>query len=757
MATDVERLIVALEARTKAFENALARANSTADKRAKAIEKRFAAMNSNVSSELVGLGRGFVAAFAGSRIVREFVRFSESATRIDNSLKVAGLSGSELERVYRALSKAAKENGAPIEALAGLYGKAAQAQKELGVTTDELILFSSNVALALRVAGTDAQSASGALLQLGQALGSGKVQAEEFNSVLEGAPTIAQAVAAGLKEAGGSVSRLKALVVDGKVSSEAFFRGFEAGAVILEEKAAHSASTLDQATTNLSTALTDVMREFINATGASKNFAEGINGAAAAIGNFDVGGLIQKIRDVRAELDGFLQDAGNAALFQRWNEMVGTTNAEGAAINPDVTEAQNKIAGLEREVELLQQRIELNPTMGIDNGPALARLAEVRAELAKVRAEAANLPATVGYTIGEGGLQQTSVGNFRVPFNPLPGDVPPDLRAGVKTRSLAEFKAPGGGKSGGRRGPSGSARENDFEREVEQIKERTAALQAETAAQALINPLVEDYGFTMERVRSAHDLLTAAQKAGTAAGKELKDVQQLLSGNFEGLSPKAREQARAMLELAGSYASAVEASERLKDSQDRVRDSIEEVNALGKDVLGGLIRDLQSGKSASEALAGALEKVADKLLDIGLDSLFGGSGGGGSLFGNLLGGLFGGGGGFRTNTTLGSFLTSGFSGGAPAAGAGRSLAAIPLPSAGRLPTQMSVPQAAAAGGHPQAVDISVVSRFDANGNFESNVERVADRRAAAHVNHYDRTRAGQTAVKAVQSYQERFG
>src|SRR5690606_33276322 len=158
----------------------------------------------------------------------------DAATRIDNALKVAGLSGQELERVYSRLFESAQSNAAPIESLVTLYGRLAIVQNELGVSSNEMLNFTNSVAMALRVAGTDAQSASGALLQLSQAMGSGIVRAEEFNSILEGALPIAQAAAAGIEEAGGSVAKLRQLVVDGKVSSEAFFRGFEAGAYILE-------------------------------------------------------------------------------------------------------------------------------------------------------------------------------------------------------------------------------------------------------------------------------------------------------------------------------------------------------------------------------------------------------------------------------------------------------------------------------------------------------------------------------------------
>ncbi len=62
--------------------------------------------------------------------------------------------------------------------------------------------------------------------QLGQLLGSARVQAEEFNSLLDGAPRVAKAVADGLTEAGGSVSRLKELINDGKVSNKQFFDAF---------------------------------------------------------------------------------------------------------------------------------------------------------------------------------------------------------------------------------------------------------------------------------------------------------------------------------------------------------------------------------------------------------------------------------------------------------------------------------------------------------------------------------------------------
>lgn len=682
MAVDVERLVVALEARTKAFENALNRANGVANRQARAIEKRFTSLNKNISADFAGLGRGLVAGFAGGAVARQLLRLSESATRIDNSLKVAGLSGAELEKVYQGLAKAAKENGAPIETLAALYGKAAQAQKELGVSTEELLGFTNNVALALHVAGTDAQTASGALLQLGQALGSGKVQAEEFNSILEGAPTIAQAAAAGLKEAGGSVSQLKQLVVDGAISSEAFFRAFEAGSVILEEKAANATFTVAQATTNLWNSLTDVVREFNNSTGAGERFAQGINNVASAIDNVDVSGLIQKIRDADAAFRDFLaNDETLNSILDTLNRISGTTDAAGNVINLDKEKAQDDVASLEREVQLLQDRIRLNTELGFDNSEAISRLNEVQAKLAEVRAAAASLPEFVeGYRVGESGIEAVPEAGATSLGGPRTRGGKRKTKA-VETVSIADFAPPPskskGGGGGRRKGRGGGSGENEFQREIEQIKERTAAVQAEAAAMSQVNPLVDDYGYALEFARSKQDLLTAAQKAGIAVTPELEAQ---------------------ITELATGYANASASADRLAQSQDQARQAAEFLGDAAFDAFSDLIPQIETGNAALDKFLNTLiEAVAQAaLLGKGPLAGLGGGGGGGGLFGGLFS-LFGfAKGGIAANgrpRALPRFAKGGISRSAAIFGEAGPEAAVPLPDGRRIPVDLRVPQA----------------------------------------------------------------
>lgn len=69
------------------------------------------------------------------------------------------------------------------------------------------------------------------------------------------------------------------------------------------------------------------------------------------------------------------------------------------------------------------------------------------------------------------------------------------------------------------------------------------------------------------------------------------------------------------------------------------KQAMQELQNVGKDLLGGFINDLRQGKSATEALSGVLDKLVDKMLDASLDSLFSGAFGGTIGKGGLLGGF----------------------------------------------------------------------------------------------------------------------
>ncbi|NTG22048.1 tape measure protein [Agrobacterium rhizogenes] len=647
--TDIEKLVVQLSADFKKFENALNRQTNQANKQFRSIEKRAIEMNKNLSSSFSVLGSNVAKAFALIGGAKGLQELSDSAVKIENAMKVAGLSGDSLTKTLGELYGVALKNHIPIEALAQLYSRVSLQQKELGASSQQLVGFTDLVGKALRVSGTDATEAAGPMLQLAQALGSGTVHAEEFNSIIEGMPALAQAAAKGIKQANGSVAELKNLVNSGKLSSRALFDGIIAGASDLDTKLAGTQTTIGQAFTDLRTSLTRAVGEFNKTSGAGAAAVGVIETAVTKINQLDFNQLTENIKIVIAWLNNLGAAYNNilaqssqsgASLRQQFDDFAKSVNGGkplinlGAAFSSDTIDVdklsrerdeRQKNADVDR-LKALQDQLdaaqELQKAMGIPvNNEANVEIARqmdaIRDRTNAAKDAVVSLQDAAKSTAGPQGPQdlrkfQKSEG-FKDELPPSPPVDITDKKYATSGTKTAKTK-------------SGGADAKAYDREIRQITERTNVLNAQTAAQEKLNPYINDYGYAAEKAATAQELLAASQRTGNAAGKELTDVNQLLSGDFSKLTPAARAQAEAMLALADASGRASAKSQQLQDSQDKLKQTMEDWRATSKDASEGFVKDLVDGKSAVEALGGALEKIGEKLLDSAFGSLFGASG-----------------------------------------------------------------------------------------------------------------------------------
>lgn len=228
------------------------------------------------------------AMFGGVAIARG----SQEIQKITNGFLGMGQSAQEAARSLDRVAAIADMTRAPLGATAELYRRVSVAAGELGASQDDIQAFTQNVGFALAASGTSAQEASGALLQLSQAMAGGVVRAEEFNSILEGAFPIAQAAARGIDEAGGSVGRLRQLVVDGQISSEEFFNAVLSQSDALQQAFESTAPTVSQAMTDLSNSVALGSASMDSALGISNALAQGLLGLSNGVQwlgeNFDL-------------------------------------------------------------------------------------------------------------------------------------------------------------------------------------------------------------------------------------------------------------------------------------------------------------------------------------------------------------------------------------------------------------------------------------------------------------------------------------
>lgn len=317
-----------------------------ANKALDSIDGRISALAKTLDSTFNGLaGRIQIlfAGFLGTQGVRAITDAADAFTAFSNALKVAGLQGQALGVVQDRLFATANKNGIEIGALAQLYSRATQVSKELGATQSQMLQFVDGVTAALRVQGGSTEQASGALLQLSQALGSGVVHAQEFNSVLEGALPIAQAAARGMDGMGGSVAKLRAAVNDGKVTSQQFFDAMLKGFGETERQAAGATLTIGGALTALKNSWIEFVGALDQGSGASGKITSAVGTLAKALEN-----LSALARAANHDLSLLLRIAANPTLFIT-NALVSKTPAE--AIGSQIESQRKTLEGAQQGLD----------------------------------------------------------------------------------------------------------------------------------------------------------------------------------------------------------------------------------------------------------------------------------------------------------------------------------------------------------------------------------------------------------------------
>jgi len=286
MAVTADKVIVEFEARlakynadlkssTSLFQSSIKRQEDSI----KALERQMRASSGQISANIKGIAATLAAAFS----TQQLVGLLDSFTRLQNNLKVAGIEGTNLKEVQDRLYESAQKYGVGLEGLSALFGKSVQATSAFGATQEQLFTLTDAVSASLKIQGTSAEQAQGALLQLAQALQSGTVRAEEFNSINEGMFPLLQAAARGSDLWGGSVAKLRKDVIDGKVSSEQFFNAILKGAGTLEGPASKATLTLSGGLTTLTNAITVYFGEADKANGITAAFGSAMAAMAENI------------------------------------------------------------------------------------------------------------------------------------------------------------------------------------------------------------------------------------------------------------------------------------------------------------------------------------------------------------------------------------------------------------------------------------------------------------------------------------------
>lgn len=183
--------------------------------------------------------------------------YSDAWRRTTNILASSVTATQNLAQSQKDVIQIAKDSRAPLEQTAKLYAGLSASASELNASQEDIAKFTELAAKSLAVGGASAGEAAGALLQLRQAIGGTVIQAQEFNSLIDGARPLLQAVARGSDRFAGSVNKLREAVKGGTVTSKEFFEAALKGSDFIDKKFNKTLATFAQNMTLASNAATE--------------------------------------------------------------------------------------------------------------------------------------------------------------------------------------------------------------------------------------------------------------------------------------------------------------------------------------------------------------------------------------------------------------------------------------------------------------------------------------------------------------------
>lgn len=173
----------------------------------------------------------------------EVIAMADAYTGLNNRLKALTGSQSEATALFGKLHASANKTYSDVNTTTDSFVKFARALKGVGATQDQAISFTEHLNEVIAMSGTDATGANAAMLQLGQALSSGVLRGEEFNSVIEQAPALLDPIA---KHLGVTVGALRQLAQDGKITSKVIFDSFNEAGPSIEKAFGQAIPTISQ-------------------------------------------------------------------------------------------------------------------------------------------------------------------------------------------------------------------------------------------------------------------------------------------------------------------------------------------------------------------------------------------------------------------------------------------------------------------------------------------------------------------------------
>ena len=366
----------------------VAASSKTVEQQTQQTTKSFREGMDSISTQLQNIQNIATMALGGGYalgLLRDVSATADAFNNLAARVKLATGEGNAFESGFKGVQKVALETSSTLENTGVLFSRILQAGKEFNLTQESALGLTRTINQAVQLSGGSAASADAAITQLIQGLQSGVLRGEEFNSVMEQAPRLAQALATSL---GVTTGKLREMAGAGELSTKTVITALQSQSATLETEFAKLPLTVGRAITNLQTQWMLFIGELDSTSKATSYVATGINSLA---NNLDT--LARVAGLAGAALTASLAVQGAAALRAYAAEAAlaaGATNLLTASISkvPRTINIVLGVTGFELGYQLGQMLVE-NSSLARKFGVGLVGYFEVVLNSLRLAKEAA--------------------------------------------------------------------------------------------------------------------------------------------------------------------------------------------------------------------------------------------------------------------------------------------------------------------------------------------------------------------------------
>lgn len=291
----------------------------------------------NEANSLMQTIKGAVAAYATIQTLSTALNLSDQLTSTTARLNLMNDGLQTTQDLQNMIYLSAERARGSYQATADAVSKLGLMAGDAFGSSEEIIAFMEQVNKQFTIAGTEAAGIDAAMLQLTQAMGSGVLRGEEYNSILEQAPNIIQAIADYMEVPKG---QLKDMAAEGQITADIVKAAMFAAADDTNAKFESMPKTFSQIWTSFqNTALMafQPVLQRMNEIANSEAFQQFVNNAIEGLSM--VAGVALEIFDLLVGVAGAVADnwswlspiiygvAAALAVYYGWQLAVNAINA----------------------------------------------------------------------------------------------------------------------------------------------------------------------------------------------------------------------------------------------------------------------------------------------------------------------------------------------------------------------------------------------------------------------------------------------